>query len=510
MRYARERHFPNPTFFVDDGVSGVTYDRPGFQAMLAEIEAGRVAVCISKDLSRLGRNSALTGLYTNFTFPQYGVRYIAINDNFDTIDPNSTDNDFAGIKNWFNEFYARDTSRKIRAVQKSKGERGVPLTVNVPYGYLKDTENPTRWKIDPVAADVVKRIFSLCMGGRGPKQIANQLKADKVLTPTAYKTLQGIKNPNKKPEDPYGWGDSTVVRILERREYTGCTVNFKTYTNSIWDKKQRENPIENRKIFYNTHPAIISLEVFDKVQEIRQQRHRRTATGKSNMFSGLVFCNDCKQKLYYSTTSYFEKRQDFFICSTHRANKDKCSGHYIRAVVLEQIVWKHIQEVISVVTRYEAYFRSEMEQKLRIQSEKSLRLYQKRLAQAEKRIGELDRLFIRIYEDNVAGRLDDERFAMMSKNYTEEQKDLKAEVKNLQQQIHEQEQQAENIEQFVHRVKRNSTLTELTPYALRELVKAVYVDAPDKSSGKRRQKVHIEYDLVGYIPVDELLKAEQA
>ena len=293
-------------------------------------------------------------------------------------------------------------------------------------------------------------------------------------------------------------------------EYTGCTVNFKTYTNSIWDKKQRENPMENRKIFYSTHPAIISLEVFDKVQEIRQQRHRRTATGKSNMFSGLVFCNDCKQKLYYSTTSYFEKRQDFFICSTHRANKDKCSGHYIRAVVLEQIVWKHIQEVVSVVTRYEAYFRSEMEQKLRIQSEESLRLYQKRLAQAEKRIGELDRLFIRIYEDNVAGRLDDERFAMMSRNYTEEQKDLKAEVKGLQQQIHEQEQQAENIEQFVQRVKRNSTLTELTPYALRELVKAVYVEAPDKSSGKRRQKVHIEYDLVGYIPVDELLKAEQA
>ena len=293
-------------------------------------------------------------------------------------------------------------------------------------------------------------------------------------------------------------------------EYTGCTVNFKTYTNSIWDKKQRENPMENRKIFYNTHPAIISLEVFDKVQEIRQQRHRRTATGKSNMFSGLVFCNDCKQKLYYSTTSYFEKRQDFFICSTHRVNKDKCSGHYIRAVVLEQIVWKHIQEVVSVVTRYEAYFRSEMEQKLRIQSEESLRLSQKRLAQAEKRIGELDRLFIRIYEDNVADRLDDERFAMMSKNYTEEQKGLKAEVKGLQQQIHEQEQQAENIEQFVQRVKRNSILTELTPYALRELVKAVYVDAPDKSSGKRRQKVHIEYDLVGYIPVDELLKAEQA
>ena len=510
LQYAKENRFPNPTFFVDDGYSGTNFDRPGFQAMLAEIEAGRVAVCCTKDLSRLGRNSSLTGLYINFTFPKYNVRYIAINDHFDTIDPNSTDSDIAGIKNWFNEFFAKDTSRKIRAVNKAKGERGVPLTVNVPFGYRKDPEDKTKWVVDEAAALVVKRIFKLCMEGRGPMQIAKLLQEEKVLNPTAYKKREGIKTPSPETADPYHWNTNTVVHILERREYTGCTVNFKTYTNSIWDKKQRENPMENRKIFYNTHPAIISLEVFDKVQEIRQQRHRRTATGKSNMFSGLVFCNDCKQKLYYSTTSYFEKRQDFFICSTHRVNKDKCSGHYIRAVVLEQIVWKHIQEVVSVVTRYEAYFRSEMEQKLRMQSEESLRLSQKRLAQAEKRIGELDRLFIRIYEDNVAGRLDDERFAMMSKNYTEEQKDLKAEVKNLQQQIHEQEQQAENIEQFVQRVKRNSTLTELTPYALRELVKAVYVDAPDKSSGKRRQKVHIEYDLVGYIPVDELLKAEQA
>lgn len=223
MQYAREHHFPNPTFFVDDGVSGVTYDRPGFQAMLAEIEAGRVAVAIAKDLSRLGRNSALTGLYTNFTFPQNGVRFIAINDNYDTIDPNRVDNDFAGIKNWFNEFYARDTSRKIRAVQKAKGERGVPLTTNVPYGYVKDLENPRRWVVDPVAADVVKRIFDLCMKGRGPMQIANQLKADKVLTPSAYRALQGIKTPNKKPEDPCDWHSSTVVAILERREYTGCS-----------------------------------------------------------------------------------------------------------------------------------------------------------------------------------------------------------------------------------------------------------------------------------------------
>ena len=510
LQYARDHRFPHPTFFIDDGYSGVTYDRPGFQKMLDEIEAGHVGVVITKDLSRLGRNSALTGLYINYTFPQNDVRYIAINDHFDSINPNSTDSDIAGIKNWFNEFFAKDTSRKIRAVQKAKGERGERLTVHVPYGYMKNPENPKEWIIDEEAAQVVKKIFTLCMNGRGPSQIADQLEKDKILTPTAYKNKQGVKTPHTEPENPYRWHESTIVNILERKEYIGATVNFKTYTNSIWDKKQRENPEENRVIFYNTHPAIIEQEVFDKVQEIRQQRHRRTATGKSSLFSGLVFCADCKQKLYYSTTKYFEKRQDFFTCSTHRANKDKCSGHYIRAVVLEDLVWNHMKEVISYVTRYEAHFRVEMEQKLRLQSEETIRVYKKRLAQAEKRIGELDRLFIKIYEDNAKGKLNDDRFAMMSKTYEDEQAQLKVEIVNLQKEIEVQERQIEDLEQFIQRARRYTDLTELTPYALRELVKAVYVEAPDKSSGKRKQRVHIEYDLVGYIPVDELIKAEQA
>ena len=510
LQYARDHRFPHPTFFIDDGYSGVTYDRPGFQKMLDEIEAGHVGAVITKDLSRLGRNSALTGLYINYTFPQNDVRYIAINDHFDSINPNSTDSDIAGIKNWFNEFFAKDTSRKIRAVQKAKGERGERLTVHVPYGYMKNPENPKEWIIDEEAAQVVKKIFTLCMNGRGPSQIADQLEKDKILTPTAYKNKQGVKTPHTEPENPYRWHESTIVNILERKEYIGATVNFKTYTNSIWDKKQRENPEENRVIFYNTHPAIIEQEVFDKVQEIRQQRHRRTATGKSSPFSGLVFCADCKQKLYYSTTKYFEKRQDFFTCSTHRANKDKCSGHYIRAVVLEDLVWNHMKEVISYVTRYEAHFRVEMEQKLRLQSEETIRVYKKRLAQAEKRIGELDRLFIKIYEDNAKGKLNDDHFAMMSKTYEDEQAQLKVEIVNLQKEIEVQERQIEDLEQFIQRARRYTDITELTPYALRELVKAVYVEAPDKSSGKRKQRVHIEYDLVGYIPVDELIKAEQA
>ncbi len=510
LQYARDHRFSHPTFFIADGYSGVTYDRPGFQKMLDEIEAGHVGTVITKDLSRLGRNSAMTGLYINYTFSQNDVRYIAINDHFDSIIPNNTDSDIAGIKNWFNEFFAKDTSRKIRAVQKAKGERGERLTVHVPYGYMKNPENPKEWIIDEEAAQVIKKIFTLCMNGRGPSQIADQLEKDKTLTPTAYKNKQGEKTPHTESGNPYRWHESTIVNILERKEYIGATVNFKTYTNSIWDKKQRENPEENRVIFYNTYPAIIEQEVFDKVQEIRQQRHRRTATGKSSPFSGLVFCADCKQKLYYSTTRYFEKRQDFFTCSTHRANKDKCSGHYIRAVVLEDLVWNHMKEVISYVTRYEAHFRVEMEQKLRLQSEETIRVYKKRLAQAEKRIGELDRLFIKIYEDNAKGKLNDDRFAMMSKTYEDEQAQLKVEIVNLQKEIEVQERQIEDLEQFIQRARRYTDLTELTPYVLRELVKAVYVEAPDKSSGKRKQRVHIEYDLVGYIPVDELIKAEQA
>jgi len=510
LRYAKEHRFPNPTFFVDDGYSGTNYDRPGFQQMLSEIEAGKVVVVLTKDLSRLGRNSSLTGLYINFTFPKYSVRYIAINDHFDTIDPNSTDNDVAGIKNWFNEFFAKDTSRKIRAVQKAKGERGVPLTTNVPFGYRKDPEDRTKWIVDEAAALVVKRIFKLCMEGRGPMQIAKLLQAEKVLNPTSYKRREGIKSPSPETADPYHWNTNTVVHILERREYTGCTVNFKTYTNSIWDKKQRETPIEKQAVFYNTHPAIIEQEVFDKVQQIRKQRHRRTKTGKSSLFSGMVYCADCGAKMRYCTTNYFEKRQDHFVCANYRSNTGSCSAHFIRAVVLEELVWMHMKAVIFYVTRYEKHFRTVMEQRLRMSSEEAIRGYKTQFAQAERRLAELDRLFIRIYEDNVSGRITDERFSLMSKTYEDEQTQLKVEIQSLQQEIEVQERQIENLEQFIQRVHKYEDLQELTPYALRELVKAIYIEAPDKSSGKRRQNIRISYDLVGFIPLNELVKEETA
>ncbi|MBU5229604.1 recombinase family protein [Intestinimonas butyriciproducens] len=510
MQYAKEHHFPNPLFFVDDGYSGTTYERPGFQKMLDEIEAGKVGVVLTKDLSRLGRNSALTGLYTNFTFPQNGVRYIAINDNYDTADPNSINNDFAGIKNWFNEFYARDTSRKIRAVQKAKGERGVPLTVNVPYGYVKDPEDKRKWIVDDEAAAVVRRIFEMCMEGRGPQQIANQLKADKVLTPTAYKKRKGMKTPQAAPENPYGWCDSSVVNILERREYTGCTVNFKTYSNSIWDKKQRENPVEKQAIFENTHEAIISDDVFKRVQEIRQHRHRKTRSGRSSMFSGLVFCSDCGEKLYYGATNNYRTEDAFFDCSLHWKYKEKCPTHYIRESILECMVLKHMQLVTGYILRYEQYFRSIMEQQLRLESTEKLQISKGQLERNEKRIAELKRLFIKIYEDNAGGRLSDERYDMLSQSYETEQKQLEAEVITLRQEIEVQERQNENVERFIQKAKNYVGIETLDPYALRELVQAIYVDAPDKSTGKRRQHIHIKYDGIGFIPLDELMKKETA
>ena len=420
---------------MDDGYSGTNYDRPGFQSMMDDVQAGNVGVVLTKGLSRLGRNSALTGLYTNFTFPENGVRYIAINDNFDTADQTSINNDFAGIKNWFNEFYARDTSRKIRAVNKAKGERGVPLTVHVPYGYVKDPADKHHWIVDEEAAAVVKRIFDLCMEGRGPQQIANQLKADKVLTPTAYKKRQGQKTPHAEPENPYEWRDSSVVNILERREYTGCTVNFKTYTNSIWDKKQHETPKDQQAIFPGTHERIIEDDVFEKVQIIRQQRHRKTKSGRSSMFSGLLFCSDCGEKLYYGATNNYKPECAFFDCSLHWKHKDKCPTHYIRESVLECMVLKHMQLVTGYILRYEDHFRSVMESQLRVESAERLKISKGRLERNEKRIAELKRLFIKIYEDNARGKLNDERFDMLSQSYEAEQKQLEAEAVQLKQEM---------------------------------------------------------------------------
>ena len=341
-------------------------------------------------------------------------------------------------------------------------------------------------------------------------QFAKPVREEKILTIIAYRKKVGLTIDRPLPEDPYYWNESTIVNILEQREYTGCTVNFKTYTNSIWDKKTRENPLEKQAIFYNTQPAIIDLEVFDKVQEIRSQRHRRTKAGKSHMFSGLVYCADCRAKMRYCTTRYFEERQDHFVCANYRSNTGSCSAHFIRAVVLEKMVWEHLKEVIWYVGHYESHFREICESKLKSESREILRDRKKLLEKDEKRIAELDRLFIRLYEDNVTSRISDDRFTMMSRIYEDEQRDPKAEVEVLRQEIETQEQQNQNLELFIQKVRKYSDMTELTPYAAHELIKAIYVGAPDKSSGKRCQSIHICYDLIGFIPLNELMTQEMA
>ena len=510
LRYAKQNHFLNPEFYVDDGYSGTTFERPAFQKMLADISEGKVSTVITKDLSRFGRNSAMVGMFTNVTFRKYDVRYIAVNDNYDTIDPYSIDNDFAGIRNWFNEFYARDTSRKIRSAFKAKGERGEPLGGIPPYGYIKDPNDSKKWLVDEDAAQIIKRIFQLCMEGMGPGQIATLLKSEKVLTPAAYKISRGIKTPHKSSPDNYCWDSSSVIYILERKEYMGWLVNFKTTNHSMWGKKSILNSEEDTLSFQNHHDAIIDVETFEKVQELRSKRQRRTTAGRTSMFSGLMYCNDCGGRMYFSTMKGFEKRQDHFVCGTARSYKGSCTTHYIRQVVLEKVIWEHIQRVVDMVSHYEEYFRLYMTDALQIQTKESIAYLSKKKKKDELRYEELNRLFIRLYEDNVSGKISDEKFSMLSKAYEEEQQELKETIQKVQTEIELQENKITDLEKFIHRVNKYIGLTELNHYVVRELIQGIYVEAPDRSSGKRVQRIHIKYDLVGFIPVDEMLKAQMA
>ena len=314
LKYATDNGFPNPAFFIDDGVSGVTFDRPGWNEMIRLAEAGKVKMVIVKDMSRMGRDYLKVGYYTESFFAERDIRYIAINDG---VDSEKGDNDFTPFRNLFNDFYARDTSKKIRAVMRAKGNAGEHLCSNPPYGYMKDPNDKKKWIVDEEAAEIVKWIFDLCVAGKGPMQIAKILTADKVLTVTAYNAAQKGWT---MPENLYQWNTNAVVKILERQEYTGCTVNFKTYTKSLKFKKRMENPKENQRIFEGTQPAIIEMGQWERVQALRENKRRPTKTGKASIFSGLVRCADCGAKLYYCTcNTYKDDSQDHFVCSTTRA-----------------------------------------------------------------------------------------------------------------------------------------------------------------------------------------------
>ena len=498
-KYAKENHFSNPLFFVDDGYSGTNFNRPSWSELLERIENGEVATLIVKDMSRLGRDYLKVGFYTEVLFVEKGVRFIAINNGIDSA--NQQDSDFTPFLNIINEWYAKDTSKKIRAVMKSKGEAGEHLCTNPPYGYMKDPENKKQWIVDEEAATVVKRIFALCLDGYGPSEIARILKTDKVLIPSAYWQAQGKTVNHSVPENPYLWVSATVADILDKKDYLGHTVNFKTYRQSYKSKKKLYNPEEKQLVFENTHEAIIDADTWQRVQELRKNKRRPTRTGKTNMFSGIVRCADCGEKLYYCTSKNFEARQDHFVCSTSRLKgKEVCPTHFIRAVVLEQGVLTHMRMTIACVANHEEQFRKAMGAKQKAEAKKELAAKRRQLTQAERRIEELDRLFKRIYEDNANGKLSDSRFQMLSDDYEQEQKELREKLLRLNEEITKQEEQAENIDRFIGKVRKYLDLDELTPAILNDMVKAVYVHAPDKSKGYREQQIDISYDLIGILP----------
>ena len=501
--YARDNGLKNIRHFTDDGYSGANFHRPAWTELIELVNEGKVGTIICKDMSRVGRNYLEVGMYTEILFMEKNVRFIAISNGIDSF--SQQDNDFTPFINIINEFYVRDTSKKIRAVMKMKGEAGEHLTTNPPYGYCKNPENPKRWIVDEEAAKVVQRIFALCLSGNGPSQIARILQEDKVEVPTVHWAKQGRKAPASRPTDPYVWAPRTISDILERMEYLGHTVNFKTYKQSYKNKKKLDNPVEKWRVFENTHPAIIDEETFRKVQELRKHKRRPTKTGKTNMFSGLVYCADCGSKLYYCTTSYYEERQDHFVCSQSRARTgEKCTTHFIRAVVLEKGVLMHMRLLINCVAHHEEAFRRALGARKNREDRKALTEKRKQLQKAETRIDELNRLFKRLYEDSVSGKISDARFQMLSEDYEQEQKDLEAKAEQLRAELSAQEEQNDNIDRFICRVRKYLDLQELTPEVLHDLVKAVYVHAPDKSSGHRTQQIDISYDLIGILPTDLL------
>ena len=511
-RFAKEQGFKNIQYFVDDGYSGTNFNRPDWQRMIELIEADKVGVLIAKDMSRIGRNYLEVGFYTEVLFPEHHVRFIAINSGVDSA--NQQENDFTPVLNIINEFYVKDTSKKIRASMKQKGESGQHLCTNPPYGYKKDSENPKRWIIDEEAAAVVKQIFAWCMEGYGPSQIARMLRENKVECPTAYWLRQGRCYPMKAPDNPYAWVPATISGILEKQEYLGHTVNFKTHKLSYKSKKKIENPPEQWLIFRDSHEAIIDEDTFARVQELRKNKRRPTRTGKTNMFSGIVRCADCGEKMYYCTTNQFEERQDYFVCSTSRIKgKEVCGTHYIRAVVLEEGVLRHLQLVLSCISQYEEAFRRYLDAKKDAEIKKELLAKRRALQKAENRLTELDKLFKRIYEDMVNGRLTESRFQLLSDDYEREQADLRVTIEQLSKEITKQENQATNIDKLIQLARKYLNLEKLTPTVLNDLVNAVYVHAPDKSSGHRMQDITISYNYIGILPahlLDELRKEKTA
>ena len=488
LKYAEDNGFKNTQFYVDDGFSGTTFDRPDFTRMIADMENGKIGIIITKDLSRLGRDYLKTGQYIEMIFPDYDVRYIAINDSVDTT---KSENELMAFKNIFNDWYARDTSKKIRAVFKAKGMSGKHLSVPI-YGYKKSETDKNLWVIDEEAATVVKEIFKLCIDGYGPTQIARILTEQGVPTPTAYARANN-KNSGHYNAKIHRWGEQTIQNILEKAEYAGHTVNFRTHTKSYKNKKRVENSKEDWLIFENTHEAIISQQDFDLVQELRSNKRKVQKCGEINPFSGIVYCADCGKKMYLCRSKSLNSDQEHLKCSSYAADKDECTAHFIRTAVLKEIVIGEISKVLGEAHSSEEKFIQSATEMATSHQFSELKKAKKTLGISEKRIAELDRLFTRLYEDNVSGKISDERFEQLSKGYDDEQEKLKTLITELAVFIEKTEQKTADTTEFIRTVKKYERITELTPELMHELIEKIVVYAPDKSSGHREQKIEIYF-----------------
>ena len=487
-KYADGNGFVNTIYYVDDGASGTTWEREGFKAMMADIEDGKVAAVITKDLSRLGRDYLKTGELIEIVFPDYDVRYIAINDGVDTF---KSENELMAFKNIFNDWYARDTSKKIKAVFKAKGQSGKPLSMPI-YGYKKSDTDKNLWLIDDEPAEVVRRIYKLCVDGYGPTQIARILTQEGTPTPTAYAISQG-RNPVNKNANLKRWDGRTISGILDKAEYCGHTVNFRTRKKSYKSKKTIRNPQEEWLIFENTHEPIVTQEQFDLVQELRKHKRRPTKHEEVNPFSGICYCADCGKKMYLCRATSLTEDQEHLKCSTYSSDKDACSAHFIRTVVLKEIVLGELNKMVAFVKDNEDEFiQAAIDNSVQKQSSE-LAKAKKVMKQAEKRITELDKLFVRLYEDNVSGKISDERFTMMSAGYDDEQKKLRGTVTELTAYIDTAEQKSSDVTAFIRAVQKYEHITELTPEIMYELISKIVIHAPDKSSGHRTQQIEIHY-----------------
>lgn len=499
LDYCQKQGFTNTMFFVDDGISGTSFERGGFQQMQKMVEEGKICRVIVKDLSRFGREMVEAGRLTQIVYPSLGVTFISLHENVNSTTGEGME--MLPFYNIFNEWYAAQTSKKIRAVWQSKAENGKRVSPTVPFGYVKDLDDKEKWLIDEPAAEVVRKIYALCLAGRGPSQIARQLEKEKILVPSAYYESVGRSHAQKVPTNPYSWDQKTVVGIIENRQYTGCAVNFKSTTVSYKVHKKIHNATEDYQIIPNMQEPIISEEQWLRVQELRKHRRRPTATGRASLFSGLVYCPDCGAKLHFCAAKSLKRNQEFWRCSNYKDGRGTCQIHYIRDVVLERIVLEAISSLADFVKCHEPVFLYMLAKKTNAMRQKEHKRLEQAVEQGTKRIAEIDRLIEKVFEQNAIGVLSDERFSKMLQSYEKEQKALTQEVAESRQTLEEAKQKATDLRLLLRTLREMTEINELTPTLVNSLIERIEVHNNDKSSGHCYVKVDIYFAAVGMIDI---------